>query len=207
MGWRNWNAWLTDVNQSRMEAAMHSVAKARQGGASLLSLGYSDVGLDDYWQACGTGVNGSYHTAEGKPLVNLTRFPDMKGMVDTGHQLGLKVGWYANNCGCAEKGFSAADIDKQMVGDVHATVFEYGFDSLKLDGCGQKLNNSRWVELFNQTGKGVMLENCHWGGDLRAGKVCDYHIARTSPDITVGPGLVPPAHAHAPAPAPCMHLQ
>ena len=35
-------------------------------------------GLDDFWQACGTGVNGSFHSVNGTPLINLTRFPDSK---------------------------------------------------------------------------------------------------------------------------------
>jgi len=92
----------------------------------------------------------------------------MKAMVDLGHSLDLRVGWYANNCGCAEKGFDEREVERQMAGDVHATVFEYGFDSLKLDGCGQKQNLTLWADLFNATGKRVLLENCHWGGHFNA---------------------------------------
>ena len=80
-----------------------------------------------------------------------------------------RVGWYHNNCGCAEKGFSMADVEKQMRGDVHATVFQYGYDSLKLDGCGQKLNLTLWASLLNATGKAILMENSHGGRDLRAG--------------------------------------
>ncbi len=36
---------MSDVNQSRMEAAMHAMVKAREGDKSLLDLGYSDVGF------------------------------------------------------------------------------------------------------------------------------------------------------------------
>jgi hypothetical protein len=32
-------------------------------------------GLDDNWQACGAGVRGSFHDANGRPLVNRSRFP------------------------------------------------------------------------------------------------------------------------------------
>ena len=60
---------------------------------SLADLGYISVGLDDAWQACGTGVNGSFHDAEGNPLVDTKKFPSMKNMTDHGHNLGLKVGW------------------------------------------------------------------------------------------------------------------
>lgn len=79
------------------------------------------------WQACGTGLKGSFHASDGTPLINTSRFPDMKAMVTTGvfghhllcssffagrqvasffvfagHGLGLKVGWYDNNCICGE---------------------------------------------------------------------------------------------------------
>lgn len=32
---------------------------------SLLDLGYENCGLDDNWQACGKGVNGSFHDVNG----------------------------------------------------------------------------------------------------------------------------------------------
>ena len=60
---------------------------------SLCDLGYCDVGLDDNWQACGAGVNGSFHAADGTPLWNTTRFPDVKAMNEKIHQLGLKSDW------------------------------------------------------------------------------------------------------------------
>ena len=33
---------------------------------SLLDLGYNRIGLDDSWQECGAGVNGSFHV-RGRP--------------------------------------------------------------------------------------------------------------------------------------------
>ena len=53
----------------------------KAGRVSFADVGYTRAGLDDYWQACGTGVNGSFHDAEGAPLIDLARFPDMAGMV------------------------------------------------------------------------------------------------------------------------------
>jgi hypothetical protein len=55
--------------------------------------GYNNVGLDDNWQACHEGYLGSFHDQEGNPMVNLGRFPSMKGMADYGHGKGLRVGW------------------------------------------------------------------------------------------------------------------
>eukprot|EP01052_Picozoa_sp_SAG31_P052622 SAG31_NODE_13075_length_894_cov_1.894340_1_plen_123_part_00 len=71
---------------------------------SLLELGYDHVGLDDAWQACGTGINGSFHDADGKPLVNLKSFPNMAEMNRLIHAKGVKSGWYLNNCICEESG-------------------------------------------------------------------------------------------------------
>ena len=51
-------------------------------------------GLDDYYQACGTGANGSFHNASGYPMINHTKFPDMRAMTDHAHSIGLKMGWY-----------------------------------------------------------------------------------------------------------------
>jgi len=47
---------------------------------SLLDLGYNRIGLDDAWQHCGPGVNGSFHTALGVPLVKNKTFPSLKAM-------------------------------------------------------------------------------------------------------------------------------
>ena len=49
--------------------------------------------MDDGWQACGTGINGSFHDASGAPLFNKTLFPDVKGMNDKIHSLGLSTDW------------------------------------------------------------------------------------------------------------------
>ena len=42
----------------------------------------------------------------------------------------------------------------------------YGFDSVKLDsGFPVGSNLTLWAELLNATGRPVMVENCHQGGD------------------------------------------
>ena len=47
---------------------------------SLADLGYTDIGLDDYWQTCGSyGPDKcTYHTEEGSPVVNPAKFPSMQ---------------------------------------------------------------------------------------------------------------------------------
>ena len=69
MGWRSWEAFYGHVSQPLIEAVMDAMVNSSRG-KSLLELGYSDVGLDDGWQDCHQGVNGSFHDADGNPLVN-----------------------------------------------------------------------------------------------------------------------------------------
>ncbi|CAK0838684.1 unnamed protein product [Prorocentrum cordatum] len=73
MGWRSWNCYHNDVDQDKLQSVMAKVASRGRlvdgRNASLADVGYVDVGLDDNWQACGAGVNGSFHDAEGRPLI------------------------------------------------------------------------------------------------------------------------------------------
>jgi alpha-galactosidase len=52
------------------------------------------VGVDDGWEACGDGVNGSFHDASGTALVNSSRFSDVKVLADHAHSRGIKLDWY-----------------------------------------------------------------------------------------------------------------
>jgi len=67
---------------------------------SLIDLGFSDAGIDDCWQKCGSyGPNNyTYHDSTGAPVVDTERFPSLKGMTDYAHALGLSAGWYGAPC-------------------------------------------------------------------------------------------------------------
>ena len=170
MGWRSWNCFGADVSQEKMTNIMDAMAdKSRvdvvtgNGSISLLDVGYNNCGLDDNWQACGAGPQDSFNDENGAPLINTTTFPDMKAMTDHGHSLGLRVGWYMNNCICRENKLKGDDfVEKVWAGSANA-VASYGFDGVKLDGCGQFLNLTKWAILLNQTGRPILIENCHWG--------------------------------------------
>jgi hypothetical protein len=108
MGWRSWNAYHNNVNQTLLEAVMEAMVAKQQDGRSLSDLGFTSVGLDDAWQgfdsgrpgidACQQGYNGTFHDEHGNPLWAKATFPDPAGMVAKAHSLGLKAGWYMNNC-------------------------------------------------------------------------------------------------------------
>jgi len=170
MGWRNWNAFQGHIDQATMQDQMAALALRTRpvvglnaSKSSLLDVGYSRAGLDDNWQACGAGVRGSFHDASGRPLVNRSRFPDMQAMVAFGHQRGLKVGFYDNNCICGEgiAHLNATEVATDVAGDARF-VKDSQFDGLKADGCGPGRNLTRLAELLEATGREVLIENCHY---------------------------------------------
>ena len=139
-------------------------------------------------QACGKGVNGSFHDKNGRPLVNPKTFPNMTSMCEKAHSLGLKCGFYMNNCICKEKMFTDPDmIDKIYRQSVQAMV-DWGYDAVKLDGCSQFHNITYWAQLMNETGRPFEVENCHDSSTDPAtisnfGDVCPFNWYRSSSDI------------------------
>lgn len=140
-GWRSWDAFENSVNQTLQQSQVDALvdrSKPVDGApTSLFDLGYNRIGLDDAWQDCGKGVNGSFHDPSGTPLIRPDRFPDMSAMNEYAKAKGIGSGWYLNTCDCCEKGhlqpmWSAA-------GDAMA-VKDLGFDGLKLDSCGCALH-------------------------------------------------------------------
>ena len=128
------------------------------------------MGLDDNWQHCGSygSDNFTYHDEAGFPVVNPARFPDMLAMTNHAHKLGLTAGWYLNNCICSDHCGSrqwsprVSDSDTKCYDGDSAALIEFGFDSVKLDGCGAQLDLDLWAKKFNESGRSIMIENCHW---------------------------------------------
>merc|ERR1712185_6390 len=85
-GWRSWIALQHEADQAGMLASMDALHAKRRAGFSLQDLGYADAGLDGGWARC-EGVNGSYHDAAGRLLVNTTKFPSMERMTAHAHAL------------------------------------------------------------------------------------------------------------------------
>ena len=79
-----------------------------------------------------------------------------------------------NNCGCNEHQnvpswgppVSPGQHDgiHHYEGEIQATI-DFGFDGIKLDGCGEFKNLTVFAELMNKTGKPILVEDCHWGHD------------------------------------------
>ena len=180
MGWRSWNCYHGDVSQAKIEATVDAVVKKRGGGVSLLDLGFTDVGVDDGWQDCGAGrlldnrsswpykSYESFHAADGTPVVNTSKFPDVKAMVAYGHKTkGLRMGWYNNNCMCCDEYTKANDPTwelKSNHGDIKFLI-ENDFDAVKIDNCGdaQGKDFNMRADFINASGKAMLIENSNQG--------------------------------------------
>eukprot|EP00980_Cylindrotheca_fusiformis_P014288 scaffold3791_cov137-Cylindrotheca_fusiformis.AAC.15 len=192
LGWRSWNLFEGNVHQNEIVAIMDGMVKRTRKNwngklVSLCDLGYCDVGLDDTWQACNSpkaakGMH--YHDAKGNPLVNLDRFPSLLNMTNHGKKLGLKAGWYSNNCACNDQcNEETGECDMQIRQDVKA-LLQYGFSSLKIDGCGNEKNLTVWDKYITEfSKKPILVEHCQ-ANDKNLGNGCpSYHFYRTSSDI------------------------
>eukprot|EP00937_MAST-01D_sp_MAST-1D-sp2_P000930 g930.t1 len=181
-GWRSWYAYYTggQLNQATLTNVIDAlVAKNRtvagwDGPVSLCELGYCSAGIDEGYEGCGLGVNGTQHYVNGTPAVNPSKFPDMKGLVNYGHSHGVKMGLYFNGCGCIEKRMPASGWDIDYKGDMRL-LHDLGFDA--------------------QSGKAYEIENCHWGdctGDDASScptqDWCPFNFYRTSGDSDNGLG-------------------
>lgn len=82
MGWSSWNCYGSRVTADLVLA--NAQAMARSG---LIDHGYTYVNIDDAWQG---KRGGEFHAIQGNE-----KFPDMKGLADAVHALGLKIGIYS----------------------------------------------------------------------------------------------------------------
>jgi alpha-galactosidase len=83
MGWNSWYCWSESVSQEKIEGIAHGFAQK-----GLVDYGWSYINVDDCWG--GPQRGGVHHAIQGNE-----RFPDMKGMVDTIHGLGMRAGLYS----------------------------------------------------------------------------------------------------------------
>jgi len=132
LGWNSWNCFAGAVTQERVKAAADAMVSS-----GLINHGWTYINIDDYWEVNSNGMRrdptlgGVGRDATGKIVPNL-RFPDMKGLTDYIHGLGLKAGLYSGpgplTCGRCIASYQHEEQDAQSYAD-------WGFDYLKYDWC------------------------------------------------------------------------
>jgi alpha-galactosidase len=103
--------------------------------SGLVNHGWTYINIDDFWQnhrdSKDPTLHGEFRDAQGFIVPN-ARFPDMKGLADYVHGLGLKIGLYSSpgpwTCGGCTGSFQHELQDAQ-------TYAKWGFDYLKYDWC------------------------------------------------------------------------
>ena len=83
MGWNSWNCWGARVTAEKVLQSARGMAES-----GLIDHGWTYINIDDAWQASRRG--GPFNAIQGN-----TNFPDMKGLCDQIHSLGLKAGIYS----------------------------------------------------------------------------------------------------------------
>jgi alpha-galactosidase len=130
MGWNSWNCFASAVSEERVKAAADAMVKS-----GLINHGWTYINVDDYWQnhrdSTDPTLRGPFRDAQGGVVPN-SRFPDMKGMADYIHGLGLKAGLYSSpgpwTCGGCTGSWQHEQQDA-------AQYAAWGFDYLKYDLC------------------------------------------------------------------------
>jgi len=69
-------------------------------------------------------------------------------------------------------------------------LMAFGFDAVKLDGCGREYNLDLWSSLIAQHGKAIEIENCHWGDTVPNATWCPWNFYRTSGDVRANFGSI-----------------
>lgn len=82
MGWNSWNCWGSRVDADKVLRAGRAMATS-----GLKNHGWTYINIDDAWQG---KRGGSFNAIQGNE-----KFPDMKGLSDAVHKLGLKLGIYS----------------------------------------------------------------------------------------------------------------
>ena len=130
MGWNSWNCFAGAVSEERVKHAADAMVKS-----GLINHGWTYINVDDFWQnhrdSSDPTLHGEFRDAKGVIVPN-SRFPDMKGMADYIHSLGLKAGLYSSpgpwTCGGCTGSWRHEQQDAQ-------TYASWGFDYLKYDWC------------------------------------------------------------------------
>jgi alpha-galactosidase len=130
MGWNSWNCFAGAVSEERVKSAADAMVKS-----GLINHGWTYINVDDYWQnhrdSKDPTLHGPFRDQDGVIVPN-SRFPDMKGMADYIHGLGLKAGLYSSpgpwTCGGCAGSWQHEEQDAQ-------TYAKWGFDYLKYDWC------------------------------------------------------------------------
>ena len=156
MGWNSWNCFAHAVSADKVKRAADALLKS-----GLVNHGWTYINIDDFWEnhrdSKDATLRGEFRDAKGYIVPN-SRFPDMKGLADYVHGLGLKIGLYSSpgpwTCGGCAASWQHEEQDAE-------TYAKWGFDYLKYDWCSYgsiasgKVTNTLHVPLWGKTATNI----------------------------------------------------
>lgn len=119
MGWNSWNCWAGAVDQDKVLRAGKAMA-----ASGLADHGWTYINIDDCWM--------EKDVVTGRAMRANEKFPDMKGLCDQLHAMGLKAGLYSSP---GPKTCAQYSGSYQHEAEDVAQWAAWGFDYLKYDWC------------------------------------------------------------------------
>jgi len=193
LGWNSWNCFACAIDQDKVKAAANAMVNS-----GLADHGWSYINIDDCWmvkpESDDSIVGGEIRDAQGNMNTN-KKFPDMKGLADYVHRLGLKIGNYSGPGPKTCAGYTACYQFEEKDAKRFA---EWGFDYLKYDWCAYEsvakdhslpeLKKPYIVmkEALEKAGRDIVYSLCQYGmGDVwEWGAEVGGNCWRTTGDIT-----------------------
>ena len=171
LGWNSWNCWGLSVSEEKVKQSADAMA------SRLADHGWTYINIDDGWEDKRDG--------QGEVLAN-SKFPDMKGLTNYVHGLGLKMGIYSSpgprTCG----GYLGSYQHEEQDAAIYA---RWGIDYLKYDWCSYgeiapkapnldeyKKPYIAMRKALDKTGRDILYSLCQygmgdvwkWGGEIGA---------------------------------------
>ncbi len=156
MGWNSWNHFRLNINEGIIRAQAEALVKCGMKDA-----GYEYVVIDGGWEG--------YHDEQGVFHPDPERFPDMKGLCDSIHGLGLKVGIHTSpgpkTCSGREASYGHEKQDAE-------TFARWGIDFVKYDWCSgdsvykpeeMKTAYIKMHDALTATGRPIVYSLCQYG--------------------------------------------
>ncbi len=218
MGWNSWNYFAHTISDEVIRETARALVDS-----GLVNHGWTYVNIDEYWtnapepgtdlprvlKALGRNTKRSpFSTSrpfypdmqgpalnENGALAANSRFPDMKGLVDFIHDLGLKAGIYSS------PGAMTCGANYGSLGVEEANVrqwAQWGFDYIKYDQCSYRVLMKDYGsveehrapydflgEILSKTPRNILYSICQYGhADVwKWGREAGGHLWRTTYDI------------------------
>ncbi len=165
LGWNSWNSWAGSVDQDKVLRSARVLVSS-----GLINHGWSYVNIDDTWQGERTGA--------GHALQANAKFPDMKGLCDQLHAMGLKAGIYSTPWVTSYASYPGGSSDtsdgtwtkaqandqNHRIGPVHFAAADakqwadWGFDYLKYDWNPNDVGSTAEMDhALRQSGRDIAL--------------------------------------------------